>query len=409
MAPNKWKELLSVVEDARRSSDTESNPRPYVIEGNASSSRPGRASKDKALGGWRRSERVRIAIPLDVYVCAEDQEPIYGHAKTVDVSAHGALLALSLPVEVGQTLRLVHRRTKREIECHVLRFAKRYPKGGGEVGVEFAGMSQHFWDIGTPPEDWDPSWVPSARPQRPEPKAPPQTPHSHREGAAGGSRGKKSRTERPGEAHLGIATPTATWILENWSALRRPVIVLVASAVLLTLWIAMRGSGDADSAAKNALPAGVAPEDARRIPRIERTRLATAVDFDPDAISWLRSLDQQPTGKISGFYSGSKKSSAYILVGKDNERRVVILAGGQLQYNAEYPRVAIAACVPMELARKIKWADAVPPESDGDGLLLVRAADAPASGVVLFLRGSQVLSASPVDYREVRFGQGCQP
>jgi len=63
VAPNKWKELLSVIEDARRSSDTESNPRPYVIEGNASSSRPGRASKDKALGGWRRSERVRIAIP----------------------------------------------------------------------------------------------------------------------------------------------------------------------------------------------------------------------------------------------------------------------------------------------------------------------------------------------------------
>ena len=133
------------------------------------------------------------------------------------------------------------------------------------------------------------------------------------------------------------------------------------------------------------------------------------MDFDPDAISWLRSLDQQPTGKISGFYSGSRKSNAYILVGKDNERRVVILAGGQLQYNAEYPRVAIAACVPMELVHQINWAEASTPESDGDGLIIVRAADAPASSVVLFLRGSQVVSASPVDYREVKFGQGCQP
>jgi len=96
-------------------------------------------------------------------------------------------------------------------------------------------------------------------------------------------------------------------------------------------------------------------------------------------------------------------------VGEANERRVVILAGGQLPYNAEYPRIAIAACVPLELVRKINSVDAVPPESDGDGLLLVRAADTPASGVVLFLRVSQVVSGSPVDYREARIGQGCQP
>jgi len=185
------------------------------------------------------------------------------------------------------------------------------------------------------------------------------------------------------------------------------MVALIASVILLMAWMTMRSSNDGGGA--KGQPAGVAPEDASRIPRIDRTRLATLEDFDPDAVSWLHDSGQQVSGKISGFYSGSKKSNAYILVGKDNERRVVILAGGQLQYNAEYPRVAIAACVPMELARKIKWADAVPPESDGDGLLLVRAADAPASGVVLFLRGSQVLSASPVDYREVRFGQGCQP
>lgn len=88
---------------------------------------------------------------------------------------------------------------------------------------------------------------------------------------------------------------------------------------------------------------------------------------------------------------------------------MVILAGGQLPYNAEYPRIAIAACVPLELVRKINSVDAVPPESDGDGLLLVRAADTPASGVVLFLRVSQVVYGSPVDYREARIGQGCQP
>ena len=87
----------------------------------------------------------------------------------------------------------------------------------------------------------------------------------------------------------------------------------------------------------------------------------------------------------------------------------MILANGELRYNAEYPAIAIAACVPMELVHQVKWADATPPESDGDGLLIVRAANAPASGVMLFLRGSQVVSANPVDYREIKFGQGCQP
>lgn len=104
-------------------------------------------------------------------------------------------------------------------------------------------------------------------------------------------------------------------------------------------------------------------EDARRIPSIERTRLVTAEDFDPDGVSWLRDSGQQVRGKIPGFYSGSKESNAYILVGEANERRVVLLAGGQLQYNAEYPRIAIAACVPTELVRKIKWADPSVPES----------------------------------------------
>jgi len=408
MPHTKWQELASVVDDARSPSATEGNPTPYVIEDDASSSTPATAKKERVLGGWRRSERVRIEMPVDVYAYAEDQEPIFGHGKTVDVSAHGALLALPMPVEIGQTLRLVHRRTKREIECHVLRFVKRYPEGGGEVGVEFAGMSPHFWGVASPPEDWDPDWVPNALPQRPEPKVPPaqQLPKNADVASADGMPG----TERPRRANYGAAAATVKNAAKNSHFPKWRIVVLAASMVLFTLWIATHGSGGADSAANgNAVPAGVAPEDARRIPRIERTRLATASDFDPDAISWLRGSDLQASGKIPGFYSSTKKSNAYILVGKANERRVVIFADGGLRYNAEYPVIAIAACVPMELVHKINWAEATPPESDGDGLLIVRAADAPASGVMLFLRGSQVVSASPVDYREIKFGQGCQP
>ena len=355
----------------------------------------------------RRSERVAVEMLVDVCVCSDeedDPDPVFTRGKTLDVSAHGALLDVAMPVDIGQTLRMINVRTKREIECHVLRFAKRYPEGGGQIGVEFAGVSRHFWGISSPPPNWDPDWVPSGQVDGPISQGPPSAlptgvvTSSATNAPPGTDKLRRERVQAPAIERKVQARPRVS---------KGMMVALVASLLLFMAWMTLRSPNDRSSA--NEKLAGVEPEDARRIPRIERTRLADAADFDPDAVSWLRGSGQQASGRIPGFYSGSKKSNAYILVGEANERRVVILAGGQLQYNAEYPRIAIAACVPMELVRKIKWADAVPPESDGDGLLLVRAADAPASGVVLFLRGSQVVSGSPVDYGEIRFGQGCQP
>jgi hypothetical protein len=84
---------------------------------------------------------------------------------------------------------------------------------------------------------------------------------------------------------------------------------------------------------------------------------------------------------------------------------VIIFAGGELRYNAEYPVIAIAARFPKELIEKTSWSDSSPPESSGDGLLIVRAADSPASAVVLFVRPDQVVTASPTDYRQIPYSQ----
>lgn len=405
-----WQDLARATEDDSPSPAVEIHASPSKAvgdENSSDSSDPDKSKKEGALRGWRRSERVRIEMPVEVCVCSDDdQEPVFSRGKTINVSAHGALLDISTPVDIGQTLRVVNVRTKREIQCHVLRFVKRYPKGGGHVGVEFAGVSRHFWAIPSPPADWDPDWTPTAQPERPIPQVPPSAPSPV--GTARPSPDDLPRTEKLRREPL--QAPAIVRELQVRPRVPKGLTVaLLASAVLLMAWMALRSLNAGDSTGANGQPAGVAPEDARRIPRIEHTHLATVEDFDPDGVSWLRGSGQQVSGKIPGFYSGSKKSNAYILVGEANERRVVVLAGGQLQYNAEYPRIAIAGCVPMELVRKIKWADPSVPESDGDGLLLVRAADAPASGVVLFLRSSQVVSASPVDYRDVPFGQGCQP
>lgn len=407
MPPKDWQSLSRAVEDDSVPSTYEINANSPENEDSASAPNISKPKPDRILGKWRRSERVRVELLVDVCVCYEDdegQEPVFTRGKTIDVNAHGALLDIAMAVDVGQTLRMVNVRTKREIECHVLRFAKRYPEGGGQVGVEFAGVSRHFWGISSPPADWDPEWVRPAQPERPAPQVPPAAPAPKKGSSTSPSPAprtenlRRERVQAPAiERKVQVGSRFPKWMR----------VALVASVVLVTAWIAVRSpSGDSNA---NGQPAGVEPEDANRIPRIQSTRLATVDDFNADGISWLRNSGQQVSGKVPGFYAGSKKSNAYILVGKADERRVVILAGGQLQYNAEYPRIAIAACVPMELVRKIKWADPSVPESDGDGLLIVRSADAAASGVVLFLRDSHVVAASPADYRDVDLGHGCQP
>lgn len=407
MPSKDWQSLSRAVEDDSVPSTYEINGSPSETEENAGLPNIGKPKADRILGKWRRSERVRAELLVDVCICYEDdegQEPVFTRGKTIDVNAHGALLDLPMPVDIGQTLRLVNVRSKREIECHVLRYAKRYPEGGGQIGVEFAGVSRHFWGISSPPADWDPEWIRPAQPERPTPEVPAPAPKSIKGDST--SPGALPRTQNLRRER--VQAPAIERRVQARSGVpTKLTVALVALVILVTAWMTMRSQSDGNGA--NGQPAGVEPEDARRIPRIDRTRLATAGDFDADAVSWLRDSGQQASGKISGFYSGSKKSNAYILVGEANQRRVVILAGGQLQYNAEYPRIAIAACVPMELVRKIKWADPSVPESDGDGLLIVRSADAPASGVVLFLRGSQVVSANPANYRDTEFGHGCQP
>jgi len=58
---------------------------------------------------FRRSRRVDFDMPVNVHVQGEsqDEKPVVQEGKTVNVSAHGALLALNTPMEIGQEIRLV--------------------------------------------------------------------------------------------------------------------------------------------------------------------------------------------------------------------------------------------------------------------------------------------------------------
>jgi hypothetical protein len=359
--------------------ETENSPGPVTDSPNLSGS--------PAVTGFRRSRRVRFEMPVSVYFYQENANPTLEAAKTLTVSAHGALLVLSTPLALGDKLRLVNPRTQAEIECHARRFAMRYPTGVNQVGVEFVAASPTFWDVESRPLDWDPTWVPPA--ERKRPQAPVWT-------APSGTGIPETTDDTTSEQDDTAAAPTPK---------RRRLLLFSTLAVLGLMTIGLVGMVISRSGSQAPavvwIPAsrGVAPEDAGLIPDSDSYRVATAADFAPESVSRLSG--QQANGDIPGAYSATGSSHAYVLIGKDSTWRVLIVANGQLRCDARYRTLALVAHIPKNLIQKIDWSDRPPLEPEGDGLLVVSSANSPASGVVLFLQGDQVVTGTPFSYYQV--------
>jgi hypothetical protein len=202
---------------------------------------------------------------------------------------------------------------------------------------------------------------------------------------------------------------------KTWRLLALPILLLMAFAALLTLGLTfsprliarLEAAVHPAASTETWTPAAqsVAHEDASLIPEVDSYRLATSGDFDPEGVLWLRTFGQQMGGAIPGTYSASGRSHAYVLVGKDDERRVVILADGTLRCDARYKDLALAARIPNDVVRQIQWAQPLSFDPVEDGLLLVKDANNAGSGVVLFLRGDQVVSATPANFHQIPLGQ----
>jgi hypothetical protein len=92
----------------------------------------------------RRSKRFVQRVRVFAYSHAPDESPFHEEATTLEVSAHGGLLALGAEVCVGQKLLLTNIANQEERECRVVRFGrKHYQKG--DVAVEFAQSAPDFW------------------------------------------------------------------------------------------------------------------------------------------------------------------------------------------------------------------------------------------------------------------------
>jgi hypothetical protein len=186
----------------------------------------------------------------------------------------------------------------------------------------------------------------------------------------------------------------------------RVAMVVKAVVALVSIFAAMRAPNrEPFSGVNQTLAAGILPLDASRIPNAKDWRVATTEDLDPVAVGWMRANQRKPESRIEGDFSGkgTGRDVVYLLVAPDGTRRVVVLADNENRYDTKFPYVGLAARVPRAAVSSINWVRGNTPEGvQGDGILLVRKQDDPASAVVLFLSGRGIVSASPVNYHDIR-------
>jgi len=112
------------------------------------------ASSGKKL---RRSQRVTLRIPLIAYSDKGHSHPHPGYNESIfaiRVSAHGGLLELSGPLQVGDRFILRHVNREEETECRVV--SVQHKLGRRRAGFEFTSGLVNFWGLTFPPADAKP-------------------------------------------------------------------------------------------------------------------------------------------------------------------------------------------------------------------------------------------------------------
>jgi hypothetical protein len=92
----------------------------------------------------RRTQRVRVQIPLFVYGYTLKDAPFCDEAFTTEINAHGGSIRMQTPVQPGQLLLLTNKTNQRTQQCHVLSIAARLGHDQ-EVVFEFLTPSPQFW------------------------------------------------------------------------------------------------------------------------------------------------------------------------------------------------------------------------------------------------------------------------
>jgi hypothetical protein len=103
----------------------------------------------------RRTQRVFLRLPLLVIARGPDNQHVSENAFTTNVNAHGALILMSMRVELGQKILVRNTETLEEQFARVVHVTPA-AEGKTEVGIEFLKPAPKFWRISFPPDDWTP-------------------------------------------------------------------------------------------------------------------------------------------------------------------------------------------------------------------------------------------------------------
>jgi hypothetical protein len=102
----------------------------------------------------RRSERVRLKVPVLLSVTSGEGLVTEETTFTQVVNAHGGLVGLEMEISAGQSFVLTNSKTGMSRECTVVRTQ---PPPGGRgllVAFQFISPAPDFWPIVFPPKDW---------------------------------------------------------------------------------------------------------------------------------------------------------------------------------------------------------------------------------------------------------------
>ena len=97
----------------------------------------------------RRSKRLALQVPVRVYGQERARGAFREEVRTLSISAHGSLVPLVTPVELGQVLVVVNRMTGEEQECRVA-YVGPIAEGKAKVGLAFRHPAPHFWQVDFP-------------------------------------------------------------------------------------------------------------------------------------------------------------------------------------------------------------------------------------------------------------------
>jgi hypothetical protein len=148
---------------------------------------------------------------------------------------------------------------------------------------------------------------------------------------------------------------------------------------------------------------GVDPADALHMQHLQGWHVAALNDLSETAVRFSRNHGATRPGHIFGDFSGtgSAKDSAYLLIDSQGKRRVCLLAGSGVAYDAIFPQLDLLARIPKSSFANIKWMAAPRSAPDGDALLVIENIEDPSASLVLLKHGAQIDSARPADFTQI--------